>query len=149
MSSFKTRCPSCGGLNRVPNERVAESATCGKCKSPLLDGAPIEGTLDNFSALLESSTLESSTPVVVDFWAPWCNPCVGFAPVFSDVAQEQAGTARFVKIDTEAQQQLAAQFGIRSIPTIMVFKNGQRVDMLNGALPKSQFEQWLNQALKK
>lgn len=62
MSSFKTRCPSCGGLNRVPNERVAESATCGKCKSPLLDGAPIEGTLDNFSALLESST-----PVVVDF----------------------------------------------------------------------------------
>ncbi|EVU08290.1 thioredoxin family protein, partial [Vibrio parahaemolyticus V-223/04] len=58
-------------------------------------------------------------------------------------------TARFVKIDTEAQQQLAAQFGIRSIPTIMVFKNGQRVDMLNGALPKSQFDQWLNQALTK
>lgn len=78
-----------------------------------------------------------------------CNPCVGFAPIFSDVAQEQAGTARFVKIDTEAQQQLAAQFGIRSIPTIMVFKNGQRVDMLNGALPKSQFDQWLNQALTK
>lgn len=113
-------------------------------QEPALDGAPIEGTLDNFSALLESST-----PVVVDFWAPWCNPCVGFAPVFSDVAQEQVGTARFVKIDTEAQQQLAAQFGIRSIPTIMVFKNGQRVDMLNGALPKSQFDQWLNQALTK
>ncbi|MDF4702055.1 thioredoxin TrxC, partial [Vibrio parahaemolyticus] len=122
MSSFKTRCPSCGGLNRVPNERVAESATCGKCKSALLDGSPIEGTQDNFSALLQSDM-----PVVVDFWAPWCNPCVGFAPVFSDVAHEQAGTARFVKIDTEAQQQLAAQFGIRSIPTIMVFKNGQRV----------------------
>ncbi|MCS0406611.1 thioredoxin TrxC [Vibrio diabolicus] len=144
MSSFKTRCPSCGGLNRVPNERVAESATCGKCKSALFDGAPIEGTQDNFSALLQSDT-----PVVVDFWAPWCNPCVGFAPVFSDVAHEQAGTARFVKIDTEAQQALAAQFGIRSIPTIMVFKNGQRVDMTNGALPKTQFDQWLNQALNK
>ncbi|CAH1536626.1 thioredoxin TrxC [Vibrio rotiferianus] len=144
MSSFKTRCPSCGGLNRVPNERVAEAASCGKCKNALFDGAPIEGTVDNFSALLESNT-----PVVVDFWAPWCNPCVGFAPVFSDVAQEQAGNARFVKIDTEAQQQLAAQFGIRSIPTIMVFKNGQRVDMINGALPKTQFDQWLNQALSK
>nr|WP_258674284.1 thioredoxin TrxC [Vibrio diabolicus] len=77
------------------------------------------------------------------------NSHVGFAPVFSDVAHEQAGTARFVKIDTEAQQALAAQFGIRSIPTIMVFKNGQRVDMINGALPKSQFDQWLNQALNK
>ncbi|WP_038877325.1 thioredoxin TrxC [Vibrio jasicida] len=144
MSSFKTRCPSCGGLNRVPNERVAEAASCGKCKNALFDGAPIEGTVDNFSALLESNT-----PVVVDFWAPWCNPCVGFAPVFSDVAQELTGNARFVKIDTEAQQQLAAQFGIRSIPTIMVFKNGQRVDMINGALPKTQFDQWLNQALSK
>lgn len=144
MSSFKTRCPSCGGLNRVPNERVAEAASCGKCKNALFDGAPIEGTVDNFSALLESNT-----PVVVDFWAPWCNPCVGFAPVFSDVALEQTGNARFVKIDTEAQQQLAAQFGIRSIPTIMVFKNGQRVDMINGALPKTQFDQWLNQALSK
>lgn len=72
-----------------------------------------------------------------------------FCAVFSDVAQEQTGNARFVKIDTEAQQQLAAQFGIRSIPTIMVFKNGQRVDMINGALPKTQFDQWLNQALSK
>jgi len=144
MSSFKTRCPSCGGLNRVPNERVAEAASCGKCKNALFDGSPVEGTIDNFSALLESNT-----PVVVDFWAPWCNPCVGFAPVFEDVAQEKTGNARFVKIDTEAQQQLAAQFGIRSIPTIMVFKNGQRVDMINGALPKTQFDQWLNQALSK
>ena len=142
MSSFKTRCPSCGGLNRVPNERVAESATCGKCKSALLDGSPIEGTQDNFSALLQSDM-----PVVVDFWAPWCNPCVGFAPVFSDVAHEQAGTARFVKIDTEAQQQLAAQFGIRSIPTLMIFKDGQRVDMVVGAVPKTTLANTLEKYL--
>nr|WP_158163468.1 thioredoxin TrxC [Vibrio mimicus] len=144
MSTFNTRCPSCHSLNRVPVERITESPNCGKCQSSLLDGAPIEGTEVNFSALLQSDK-----PVVVDFWAPWCNPCVGFAPVFSDVAAERKGRVRFIKIDTEAQQNLAAHFQIRSIPTIMVFKNGQRIDMINGALPKSQFDQWLNQALTK
>jgi len=144
MSTFNTRCSSCNGVNRVPSERISESPTCGKCKAPLLDGAPIEGTDLNFQALLNSEQ-----PLVVDFWATWCNPCVGFAPVFSDVAQERAGSVRFVKIDTEAQQQLAAQYQIRSIPTVMVFKQGKRVDMINGALPKSQFDQWLNQAITK
>ncbi|GAL18170.1 thioredoxin 2 [Vibrio maritimus] len=93
--------------------------------------------------------INSEQPVVVDFWATWCNPCVGFAPVFEQVAEERKGEVRFLKVDTEAQQQLAAQFQIRSIPTIMVFKSGQRVDMINGALPKTQFDQWLNQALSK
>jgi len=144
MSSFNTRCPSCQGLNRVPNERVSETANCGRCQSALFDGSPIEGTEQNLEALLQSSQ-----PVVIDFWAPWCNPCVGFAPVFNEVASEQQGNVRFVKVDTEAQQNLAAKYQIRSIPTIMVFKNGQRVDVLNGALPKSQFEQWLGQAVQK
>lgn len=144
MTTFTTRCPSCHGLNRVPNQRIAEQPHCGKCQAQLLDGAPIEGTLENFAALLQSPQ-----PVVIDFWAPWCNPCVGFAPVFSDVAEERSGEVRFIKIDTEAQQQLAAQFQIRSIPTIMLFKNGQRIDTLNGALPKSHFNQWLDAALNK
>ncbi|MFA0568369.1 thioredoxin TrxC [Vibrio gallaecicus] len=144
MSTFNTRCPSCQGVNRVPSERITESPTCGKCKNSLLDGSPVEGTVLNLPAILNSSQ-----PVVIDFWATWCNPCVGFAPVFSDVATERAGNVRFVKIDTEAQQQLAAQYQIRSIPTVMVFKNGKRVDSINGALPKSQFDQWLNQALTK
>lgn len=144
MSTFNTRCPSCQGVNRVPSERISESPNCGKCQQPLLDGKPIEGTEANFASILNSPQ-----PVVVDFWAPWCNPCVGFAPVFSDVAKERSGNVRFVKIDTESQQNLAANYQIRSIPTIMVFKNGQRVDVINGALPKSQFDQWLNQALTK
>ena len=144
MTTFNSRCPACHGLNRVPTERIAESPTCGKCQTPLLDGAPIEGTEANLAALLQSPQ-----PVVIDFWAPWCNPCVGFAPIFADVAEERKGQLRCVKIDTEAQQNLAAQYQIRSIPTIMVFKNGQRVDVINGALPKSQFDQWLNAALAK
>ncbi len=144
MSTFNTRCPSCSGLNRVPVERVSESPNCGKCQNPLLDGNPIEGTEQNLDTLLQSKQ-----PVVIDFWAPWCNPCVGFAPVFSDVAAERAKNVRFVKVDTESQQSIAAKYQIRSIPTVMVFKEGKRVDVINGALPKGQFDQWLNQALIK
>ena len=138
-----TRCPHCKAMNRIPTERIEDTATCGSCKEKLLDGKPIEGTTNNFLALIQSDT-----PVVVDFWAPWCSPCVGFAPIFEDVATERSGDARFVKIDTEAQQELAAQYRIRSIPTIMVFKNGQLLNNLNGALPKSQFDQWLNETLE-
>lgn len=144
MSQFQTRCPSCHGLNRLPTERVNDGATCGRCKESLLDGKPVEGTMDNLAALLNSDKA-----VVIDFWAPWCNPCVGFSPVFEDVAAERNGQIRCIKVNTEAEQQIAAQYQIRSIPTIMVSKNGQRVDMINGALPKGQFDQWLNQALLK
>lgn len=144
MSTFTTSCPSCHGKNRVPTERFEEQPKCGKCQSLLVDGHPVEGTHDNLSAFLNSEL-----PTVIDFWAPWCNPCVGFAPVFKDVAADFVGQARFLKIDTEAQQQLAMQYQIRSIPTIMVFKQGQRIDMINGALPKSQFTQWLKQAITK
>lgn len=144
MSQFISRCPHCQSNNRLPLSKVSESAKCGKCQAALLDGAPIEGTEQNFTALLSSEQ-----PVVIDFWAPWCNPCVGFAPVFSDVASEREGQVRFVKVDTEAEQAIAAQYRIRSIPTVMVFKAGKMVDQINGALPKSQFDQWLNQALSK
>ncbi|WP_086984338.1 thioredoxin TrxC [Vibrio aphrogenes] len=144
MSTFISLCPQCGGKNKVPYARLSDKATCGRCQSPLFDGKPVTATSDNFSALLTSEL-----PIIVDFWAPWCNPCVGFAPIFEEIAAEFTGQARFVKIDTESQQELAAMYQIRSIPTIMVFKAGKRVDSLNGALPKGQFLQWLNQALLK
>lgn len=144
MSTITTRCPHCQGLNRLPVERIHDKATCGNCKESLLDGKPVDATSENFQALLQSEQ-----PVVVDFWAPWCNPCVGFTPIFEDVAAERKDQVRFVRIDTEAQQELAVLYRIRSIPTIMVFRQGQLVDTLNGALPKSRFDQWLNQALTK
>ncbi|OOE32615.1 thioredoxin TrxC [Salinivibrio kushneri] len=142
MTILTSRCPHCQAMNRIPSERVNDAPKCGKCQSDVLDGKPIEGTNDNFNALLNSDV-----PVVVDFWAPWCGPCQSFAPAFAAVAEQEEGRARFVKIDTEAQQALAAQYRIRSIPTLMVFKNGERVDVLNGALPQNAFSDWLSQHL--
>ena len=84
---------------------------------------------------------------VVDFNATWCGPCRSFAPIFEDVAEERSGKIRFVKVNTEAEPELSARFRIRSIPTIMIFKNGEAIDMLNGAVPKAPFESWLNESL--
>ena len=143
MTTMTTRCPHCQSMNRLPVERINASPTCGRCKNKLLHGVPIEGTSANLQAIMNSDK-----PVVVDFWAPWCGPCTSFTPIFSEVAKHET-SAHFVKVDTEAQQQLGTQYSIRSIPTLMVFKNGKMVDMVNGALPKSQFESWLKQALLK
>lgn len=136
-------CPSCGALNRAPAQRLGDRPKCGKCRSPLISGQPIVGSDQNFRRFVDKSDL----PVVVDFWATWCGPCQQFAPVFTQVAAEMATQALFVKLDTEANQQTAAGFQIRSIPTLMVFHRGREVARLSGALPKPQFVQWLNQQL--
>ncbi|WP_237065156.1 thioredoxin TrxC [Microbulbifer guangxiensis] len=136
-------CPACGAVNRVPSDRLDERPVCGKCRSALLAGQPINATDQTFGRLIEKSGL----PLVVDFWAPWCGPCQQFAPVFSQVAGEMATRAQFVKLDTQGNQQTAARFQIRSIPTLMVFHRGREITRLSGALPKPQFQQWLQQNL--
>lgn len=143
MTTITSRCPHCQSLNRLPVERIEANPSCGRCKKELLQGAPIEGTQANLSVLINGDK-----PVVIDFWAPWCGPCVNFAPIFTEVATQNT-TARFLKVNTEDQQQLGAQYNIRSIPTLMVFKQGKVVDTLNGALPAGQFKTWLAQALLK
>ncbi|MGI5309929.1 thioredoxin TrxC [Rheinheimera sp. WS51] len=133
-------CSSCHSLNRVPDERLFQAPVCGKCKSGLFTGEPIELTAANFAAHANKSDL----PLVVDFWASWCGPCKNFAPIFDQVAQELEPQFRFGKINTEQQQQLAAQFNIRSIPTLMIFKQGKIIAQQAGAFPKSAFLQWLS-----
>jgi thioredoxin 2 len=132
-------CPHCDTLNRVPEERLEQQPTCGKCKQNLFVGVPMELTAANFSHHANKSEL----PLVVDFWASWCGPCKSFAPVFTQAANKWEPAFRFGKLNTEEQQALAAQFNIRSIPTLMVFKQGKTIAQQSGAMPASSFNQWL------
>jgi len=136
-------CPHCSGLNRVPDEKLSSHATCGKCKGGLFTGKPIEMTGDQFLRAMK----KTDQPLIVDFWAPWCGPCKNFAPVFSQATAQMEPKARFIKMNTEVEQQIAGQFNIRSIPTLAIFKAGQEVTRVSGAMDLGGFTQWVNQSI--
>lgn len=137
--SLTLGCPHCGAINRVSQARFNDGPKCGKCKKPLFTGDPVALTEANFRTLVERSEL----PVVVDFWAAWCGPCKMMEPIFADAARELEPRMRFAKLDTETQQALAGRFGIRSIPTLIVFRNGQEVARQPGVMQGPQLRQWL------
>lgn len=134
-------CPACSTLNRVADERLVDKPVCGHCKQALFTGKPVELKASNAANHIEKSQL----PVVVDFWAEWCGPCKSFAPVFDQAARQLEPAFRFAKINTEQQQTLASQYQIRSIPTLILFRQGQVVDRQSGALPARALYQWLDQ----
>jgi thioredoxin 2 len=136
-------CPRCGALNRVPEDRLRDHPKCGKCAAEVIPAAPIELDQASFDRFVGRDGL----PVLVDFWAPWCGPCKMFAPVFSQLAGQYAGRARFAKVNTEAEGGLAARHGIRSIPTLAVFRAGREIDRVSGALSAQQLQAWLGRHL--
>ncbi len=137
-------CPACAAVNRIPAARLGEGPCCGTCGTPLLDGkpAPIEEEA-RFDAMIGRTEL----PVVVDFWAGWCAPCRAMAPALERAAAELKTQARFVKVDTERLQGVAQRFGIRSIPTLVLFRHGREVDRISGALDARAIVAWLGQRL--
>lgn len=137
-------CPHCHKHNRLPIERIAQDPLCGACKKSLLS-APIELNQANFA----EATGQDHLAVLVDFWAPWCGPCMQFAPTFAAAAQRYANQLVFAKVNTELEQQLGSQFQIRSIPTLAVFKGGRGLDRLSGALRTPELEQYVNTILRK
>ena len=131
-------CSRCLATNRVPEDRLAQGAKCGKCKTPLFQNRPIELNAGNFRKITSSNDL----PVLVDFWAPWCGPCKMMAPVFEQAAQQLEPNMLLAKLNTENEQALAAQFGIRSIPTLAIFKNGRVVAQQAGAMDLGSLTRW-------
>ncbi|MBS1139483.1 MAG: Thioredoxin [Proteobacteria bacterium] len=132
-------CPHCAAVNRIPSAKLGDAPNCGQCKQPLFTGEPLELNAANFDRHLSRNDL----PVVVDFWAPWCSPCRQMAPNFHQASIDLEPNARLVKVNTEAEQQLAARFNIRSIPTLAIFLHGREIARQSGALDLGTLKRWI------
>ena len=143
------RCSSCGQKNRVGKLKEGQKAVCGKCKTPLpvpteqaAGGEPIVITDTNFD-----SVVRDGTPIVVDFWAPWCGPCRTIAPTIEAMARER-GDVRFGKLNVDENPRTAGRFMVSGIPTLILFNDGAEQDRLQGAAGRPHIERWIDQQLR-
>ncbi|MDE2448045.1 MAG: thioredoxin TrxC [Gammaproteobacteria bacterium] len=136
-------CPQCHSLVRVPGARAGEHPKCPHCKAQVLTGEPLALDAASFAAHVERATL----PALVDFWAPWCGPCRMMAPVLEQTAAQRATGLRVAKVNTDEQPQLAGRFGIRSIPTLILFRAGRELARQSGAADAGSLSRWLDRAL--
>ncbi len=134
-------CPYCDTVNRVPEARLGQGGKCGACHRPLFEGHPVPLN----TARLERHLEKSDLPLLIDFWAAWCGPCQAMAPEFERAAHRLEPRFRLIKIDVDAEPELAARFGIRSIPTLVLARHGREIAR-TGAMPAARLESWTRAA---
>ncbi|MGD2055326.1 MAG: thioredoxin TrxC [Gammaproteobacteria bacterium] len=132
-------CPHCTAVNRIPAVRLGDGPKCGRCHQPLFTGHPLELRAQNF----QTHVGRNEIPLVVDFWAPWCGPCKMMAPAFEQAASRLEPRVRLAKLNTETEQAIGARLGIRSIPTLVLFRNGQEIARQPGAMGAADIIRWV------
>jgi thioredoxin 2 len=138
--SRKVVCPYCQAVNRIPAERLQDNPRCGKCHEEIFRARPVELTEADF----ERHITRSEVPVLVDFWAPWCGPCKVMAPAFEQAAVQLEPRVRLAKLNTDEAQEIAGRYGIRSIPTMILFDGGQEIARHSGAMMAGDIEAWVS-----
>ena len=141
--SVNAVCGNCDSVVRVPATKLSQDPYCPKCHAALFEGAPIELRTTSFDQHVNRNDL----PVVVDFWAPWCGPCMMMAPHFKTAAQRFAQRARLAKVNSDDEPALSSRFGIRGIPTLIVFRGGKEIARQSGAMDLSTLERYLQSVL--
>ena len=141
--ALQLACPHCHAINRVPAARLSDGPNCGRCKLALFTAQPVALDGSNFDA----HALRSDLPLVVDFWAAWCRPCMAMAPAFAAAARQIEPAARLAKVDTEAEQALAGRYAIRSIPLLVIIRRGKEIARQAGAVPATAIVEWVRRNL--
>ena len=136
-------CPHCHAVNRLPSARLGERPNCGQCGQALFTGSALALDTASFAKHLTRNDI----PLLVDFWAPWCGPCKVMAPQFAQAATLLEPQLRLAKVDTEAEPQLGAQYGIRSIPTLALFVGGRERARQAGAMAAQDIVHWVRSQL--
>ena len=136
-------CPNCNSVNRIPGEKDARKAMCGHCHQPLFTGRPSPVTAAQFATQIERNDI----PVVVDFWAEWCGPCRMISPALEEISKSLNGKVKIVKLNVDENPGTASKYGIMSIPTLMLFKDGKLASQKVGAAPKGELVRWINETI--